>query len=68
MKYNNRFFAYTITGDEMLVYFYEPKRKKHNQIWATKGSQRPCIAKHKINVKKVMYVIFITSQGPATKG
>ena len=29
-----------------------------------KGSQRPCIAKRTMNVKKVMHAISITNQGP----
>ena len=51
--------------DKTWVHFYEPKRKIQNKIWATKGSQRPCIAKRTMSVKKVMYVIFFTNQGPA---
>jgi hypothetical protein len=42
-----------------------PKRKIHNKIWATKGSQIPCIAKRTMRVEKAMYVIFFTNQGPA---
>ena len=64
-KYNNRSFANIITGDDTWVHFYEPKRKIQNKIWATKGSQRPCIAKRTMSIKKVMYVIFFTNQGPA---
>ena len=64
-KYNNRSFTNIITGDETWVHFYEPKRKIQNKIWATKGSQRPCIAKRTMSIKKVMYVIFFTNQGPA---
>ena len=56
-KYNNRSFANIITGDEMWVHFYEPKRKIQNKIWATKGGKRPCIAKRTMSIKKVMYVI-----------
>jgi hypothetical protein len=37
----------------------------HNKIWATEGSQRPCIAKRIMRVKKVMFLIFFTNQGPA---
>ena len=64
-KYNSRSFANVITSDETWVHFYEPKRKIQNKIWATKGSQRPCIAKRTISIKKVMFVIFFTNQGPA---
>ena len=64
-KYNNGSFANIITGDETWVHFYEPKRKIQNKIWTTKGGKRPCIAKRTISIKKVMYVIFFTNQGPA---
>jgi histone-lysine N-methyltransferase SETMAR len=64
-KYKNRSFANILTGDETWVRFYEPKRKKHNNIGATKESQRPCIAKRTKSVKKVMHIIFFTNQGPA---
>ena len=64
-KYNNRSFANIITGDETWVHFYEPKRKIQNKIWATKGGKRPCIAKCTMTIKKVMYVIVFTNQGPA---
>ena len=64
-KYNNRSFANIITGDETWVHFYESKRKIQNKIWATKGGKRPCVAKRTMSIKKVMYVIFFTNQGPA---
>ena len=64
-KYNNRSFANIITGDETWVHFYEPKRKIKNKIWATKGGKRLCIAKRTMSIKKVMYVIFFSNQGPA---
>ena len=64
-KYNNRSFANIIPGDETWVHFYEPKRKIQNKIWAAKGGKRPCIAKRTISIKKVMYAIFFTNQGPA---
>ena len=64
-KYNNRLFANIVTGDETWVHFYEPKRKHENKIWATKHMKRPCIAKRTMSVRKVMYAIFFTNQGPA---
>ena len=64
-KYNNRSFANIITGNETWVHFYEPKRNTQNKIWATKGGKKPCIAKRTMSIKKVMYVIFLTNQGPA---
>ena len=65
LKYNNRSFANIITGDETWVHFYEPKRKIQKKIWVTKGGKIPCIAKRTMSIKKVMYVIFFTDQGPA---
>ena len=62
-KYNSRSFANIITDDETWVHFYKPKGKIQKKIWATKGGKRPCIAKR--SIKKVMYVIFFTNQGPA---
>jgi arginine deiminase len=38
-EYNTRSFANIITGDKTWLHFYEPKRKIHNKICATKGSQ-----------------------------
>ena len=64
-KYNNRSFANIITGNETWVHFFEPKRKIQNKIWATKGDKRPCIVKCTMKIKKVMYVIFFTNEGPA---
>jgi hypothetical protein len=63
VEYNNRSFASIITGDDL----YEPKRKINNKILETKGSQRHCITKRIMSVKKVMYVIFLTKQGPAVQ-
>jgi hypothetical protein len=51
-KYNNRYFTNIITGDETWDHFHEPKRRILNKIWAIKLSQRPCIAKRTISVKK----------------
>ena len=64
-KCNNRFFANIITGDDTWFHFYEPKLKIQNKMWATKRGKRPCIAKCTMSIKKVMYVIFFTNQGPA---
>ena len=35
------------------MYYFEPKRKVANQIWATKNARRPSIAKRIRMVKKV---------------
>jgi hypothetical protein len=41
------------------------RSERYIKIWATKGSQRPCIAKRTMSVKKVIYAIFFTNQGHA---
>ena len=64
-KYDSRSFSNIVNGDETWVIFYEPKRKHENKISATKHMKRPCIAKRKFSVIKVMYAIFFTNQGPA---
>jgi hypothetical protein len=48
----------------MWVHFFEPKRKIHHKLWATKESQIHCIAKRTMSV---MYVIFFTNQYPAIR-
>lgn len=42
--------------------FLEPRRMIQNKIWATKGIKRPYMS-----VKKVMYIIYFTNQGPANQ-
>ena len=42
-----------VTGNETWVYYFEPKRKVANQIWATKNARCPSIAKRIRMVKKV---------------
>jgi histone-lysine N-methyltransferase SETMAR len=62
-KNNNRSFGNIITSNETWVPFFEPNRKIHNKIWATKGSH--ISIKRTMSVKNVMYVICFTNQGSA---
>ena len=57
-KYSKKAFDNIITGDETWVYYFEPKRKAANRIWATKNVRRPNIAKRIRTVKNVLYVFF----------
>ena len=57
-KYSEKAFDIKITGDETWVYYFEPKRKVANRIWATKNARRPSTAKQIRTVKKVLYAIF----------
>ena len=36
LKYSKKVFDNMVTGDETWVYYFEPKRKVANRIWATK--------------------------------
>ena len=57
-KYSKKSFSELVTGDETWVYFFEPKRKCSNRVWATKNAVHPSIAKRQSTVMKVLYVIF----------
>ena len=54
-----------ITGNETWVYYFEPKRKVVNRIWATKNARRSSTAERIQTVKSVLYAIFFTNKGPA---
>ena len=57
-KYSKKAFDNIVTGDETWVYYFEPKRKVANRIWATKNARRTSIAKRIRTVKKVLHAIF----------
>ena len=57
-KYSKKVFDNIVTGDETWLYYFEPKRKVANRVWATKNARRKSIAKRIRTVKKVMYATF----------
>ena len=57
-KYSKKAFNNIVTGDETWVYYFEPKWKVANRIWAAKNARRPSIAKRIQTVKKVWYAFF----------
>ena len=61
-KYGKKQFANFATGDETLVYCFEPVRKVSKKIWATKHSKRPIIVKRSLSAKKVLYAIFFSGE------
>ena len=63
-KYSKKAFNNLVTGDETWVYYFEPKWKCSNWIWATKNARHPIIAKRTRTVKKVLYVIFFDNKDP----
>ena len=56
-KYDEKKFANVVTGNEIWVYYSEPVRKISNEIWTTKNSKRPVIAKH-VKCKEGLYALF----------
>ena len=47
-------FVNVITGEETWVHYFEPVRKVSDNIWATKNSTRPVIAKRILSAKMVL--------------
>ena len=66
-NFDKKKIANIVIGDETWIHFYEPQRKVKNKIWATKATRRPCIARRTTSVKKVMYAVFFSMQGPEIK-
>ena len=64
-SFDNKKFANIVAGDETWIHFYEPQREVKNKIWATKTTKRPSIARRTVSVKKVLYAVFFSTQGPA---
>ena len=56
-KYQKKVFDSHISGDETWVYFYDPKRKVDNRIWALKHAKRPSIAIRTLTAKKMLNAI-----------
>ena len=58
-----KIFQWFSTGDETLVYYFEPKCKCSNRVWVTKNAIHPSIANRQHTVKKVLYIIFFDNKG-----
>ena len=63
-KHSKKSFNNLVTGDETWVYYFKPKRKCSNRVWATKNAVRPSIVKRQCRVKQVFYAIFFDNKGP----
>ena len=60
-------FANVVAGDENWIYYFEPVRKFSIEIWASKHSRRPIIAKRHLSARKVWYAVFFSGEGVAIK-
>ena len=56
-KYSKKAFDNTVIGDETWVYYFEPKRKVANRIWATKMPDAQVLP-NDYEVKKLLFAIF----------
>lgn len=57
-----RLFINRYTVDKTYLYYFEPKRKSSNRIWASTNAIRPCIAKRlkKVEMVTVLWLQYLT--------
>ena len=58
-KYSKKYFNNLVTSDETWVYYFEPKSKCFNRVWATKNAVRPSIVKRLCTVKTELHGFFL---------
>ena len=59
-KFSKRTFDNIVTGDENWMYYFEPKRKNANRIWATKMPDAQVLPN-----EYEFCMLFFTNNGPA---
>ena len=64
---NSRVIYNVLTGDETWVHMFEPQRRADDKHWKRKDQKRPRIAKRTISSKKMLFAIFINSNGPVVE-
>lgn len=55
------------TDDETQIHYIESQRKIDDKMWLTKTAKRSVIAKPCQSKKKVLYAIFLNSEGPVVQ-
>ena len=53
-----------VTGDETLIYHFQPDSKAKNKVWVSSEGDRPVIARHCKTSNRMFYAIFFDSKGP----
>lgn len=66
-KFNQIQFANIVTGDGPWFHYFEPVRKIGNNTLLIKHVRRLVVAKRTINIKKIFYCIFFSSDSIAVK-
>ena len=53
-----------VTGDETLIYHFQPDSKAKNKVWVSSEGDRPVIARRCKTSNRMLYAIFFDSKGP----
>ena len=53
-----------VTGDETLIYHFQPNSKAKNKVWVSSEGDRPVIARRCKTSNHMLYVIFFDLKGP----
>ena len=53
-----------VTGDETLIYHFQPNSKAKNKVWFSIEGNRPVIARRCKTSNRMLYAIFFDSRGP----
>ena len=53
-----------VTGDETLIYHFQPNSKAKNKVWVSSEGNRPVIARRCKTSNRMLYAIFFDSKGP----
>ena len=53
-----------VTGDETLIYHFQPDSKAKNKVWVSSEGNRPVIASHRKTSNRMLYAILFNSKGP----
>lgn len=53
-----------VTGDETLIYHFQPDSKAKNKVWASSEGDRPVVARHWETSNRILYAIFFDFKGP----
>ena len=53
-----------VTGDETLIYHFQPASKAKNKVWVSSEGNRPVIARRCKTSNRMLYAIFFDLKGP----
>ena len=53
-----------VTGDETLIYYFQPDSKAKNKVWVSSEGDRPVIARCCKTTNRILFAIFFDLKGP----